>query len=151
SPLRVFQCAKNATSVARCDAATQMPVFTGQHGGATTPFIAEHTLSVPSPPALTPADFSNTTCQITAAPYFAVSFVSASPVTMSTSAPLAPPLTFDISINPTGAVNTTSHVATIGGTATCNRAAFVEINGQVAQLIPFQGVSLLSLSDMNPA
>jgi hypothetical protein len=150
SALRVFQCAKNATNVTRCDAATQMPVVTGPHGGGTTPFIVEHTLRVPSPTLLTPVDCTKTTCKIVVVIGFPGTFVAAYPVTMNPSAPLAPPLTFGISINPTGTVNTTTHVATIGGTATCNRAAFVEINGQVAQLIPFQGVSLLSVSEIDP-
>jgi hypothetical protein len=43
-------------------------------------------------------------------------------------------------------VNHHTKVATIDGTVTCNRAAIVDVSGELTELIPFHGVFLVSSS-----
>ncbi len=44
-----------------------------------------------------------------------------------------PPLVFDLSLNATGSVKPSTGIATVSGTVTCSKRAFVQLSGQLEQ------------------
>jgi hypothetical protein len=137
----VVECALGAVNANGCDLRTLQYPTTDANGHVVTPFIVGAKLST----ANGPVDCRTTACSIGAGT-FDQSATAGAPITFNPTAPLAPPLHVGVTVAPNGQVNNRTNVATIHGTVTCNRAAILDVSGQLTQAIPFHGVSLVSSS-----
>jgi hypothetical protein len=135
----VLECVLGAVDENGCDLNTLQYVTTDANGHVSTPFIVTAALST----ANGHVDCRATSCSIGAGT-FDQSTTAGHALSFNPTAPLAPALHLGLTVNTNGGVNNHTNVATIDGTLMCNRAAIVELYGQLTQLIPFHGVSLVS-------
>jgi hypothetical protein len=73
-------------------------------------------------------------CILGAANYANYAESAGIPLTFNPSAPTPPALVIGASVAPTGTVDKKTGVATISGNVSCNRPAFVTVNGQLSQI-----------------
>jgi hypothetical protein len=139
--IAVVECGPSAVDENGCDLRTLQYLTTDANGHVVTPFIVGAELSTFNGSV----DCRTAGCSIGAGTFDASTTAGAS-IAFNPIAPLAPPLQLGLTVDPTGHVNNHTNVATIDGVVTCNRAAIVYVSGQLTQLIPFHGVSLVSSS-----
>jgi len=137
----VVECGPGATNANGCDLQTLHYVTTDATGHAVTPFIVAAELSTFNGSV----DCRTTTCRLGAGTLDASTTAGVS-IAFNPTTPLAPPLQLGLTVAATGKVNHHTKAATIDGILTCNRAAIVDVSGQLTQLIPFRGVYLVSSS-----
>ena len=135
----VLECVLGTANANGCDLNTLQYVTTDASGHVSAPFIVTAALST----ANGHVDCRAASCSIGAGT-FDQSTTAGHAISFKPTAPLAPALHLALTVNANGGVNNHTNVATIGGTLTCNRAAIVELYGQLTELIPFHGVSLVS-------
>ena len=139
--IAVVECGPGAVDANGCDLRTLQYVTTDANGHVVTPFVVAAVLS----PFNGSVDCRTAVCTVGAGT-FDVSATAGASIAFNPTAPLAPPLQLGLTVDPTGKVNNHTNVATIDGTVTCNRAAIVDVSGELTQMIPFHGVSLVSSS-----
>jgi Neocarzinostatin family len=137
----VVECVLGAVNANGCDLRTLQYVTTDASGHVVTPFIVSAKLATSNGTV----DCRTVSCSIGAGT-FDLSATAGAPITFNPTGPLAPPLHMGVTVAPNGQVNNRTNVATITGTVTCNRAAIIDVSGQLTQTIPFHGVSLVSSS-----
>ena len=139
--IAVVECGPGAIDANGCDLRTLQYLTTDANGQLVTPFIVAAVLSTFNGTV----DCRTAACSVGAGT-FDLSATAGAPIAFNPTAPLAPPLQLGLTVDPTGKVNNRTNVATISGTVTCNRTAIVYVSGELTQLIPFHGVSLVSSS-----
>lgn len=142
--IAAVQCGPGAVNANGCDLSTLQYVTTDANGHVTTAFVVAAVLSTGSGNV----DCRTVTCRVGAGT-FDQSVTAGQAIAFSPTAPIAPPLHLGLTLDANGQVNNHTNVATIDGTLTCNRAAIVDLYGQLTELIPFHGVSLVSSADFD--
>jgi hypothetical protein len=139
--IAVIECGPGATNENGCDPQTLQYLTTDANGHVSTPFIVAAKLSTFNGAV----DCRTSACRLGAGTFDASTTAGAA-IAFNPTAPLAPPLHLSLTVDPNGQVNSHTNVATVDGTVTCNRIAIVDVSGELTQLIPFHGVSLVSSS-----
>jgi hypothetical protein len=147
-PIAIIECSPKATNEVGCDTRTLTYAVTGPKGGVNATFIVARDLLVSIPRPGTKVDCRKTHC-IIGVGTFDEQTIGGTKIAFKPNSGLAPALKVNVTVNSAGTVDTTSHVATVGGTIKCNRASLVNISGEVDQLIPFFGVWAVSRSYLN--
>jgi hypothetical protein len=127
----VIECQTGATSQSNCDLSSYRVVTASTTGTVSTPFIASRVLN------LFPAHIDCAVagaCILAAANINNYSEAASTPLTFDPHAPVPPPLTMSGTLSPSGTVVPKTGVATLYGTVTCNRPAYVSINGELRQI-----------------
>jgi hypothetical protein len=128
--IAVVECQAGATSESNCDISNYVDIAASSSGDFSTPFIASRYLQIGS--ATVDCAVSGA-CILVAANLANTSEATGTSLTFDPTAPPPPALALGATLSPTGTVNHKTGVATLSGTVTCNRAAVVNVTGQVSQ------------------
>jgi hypothetical protein len=139
--IAMVECGPGSTDANGCDLQTLQYVTTDENGHVAARFVVAAELSTFNGAV----DCRTGGCTLGAGTFDA-STTAGAPIAFNPSTPVAPPLQLGLTVAATGRVNHHTKAATINGTLTCNRAAVVDVSGQLTQLIPFRGVWLVSSS-----
>ena len=139
--IAVVECGPGAAGEDGCDLQTLHYLSTDASGNAATRFVVTAELSTFNGAV----NCRNAACTLGAGTFDA-STTAGAPIAFNPTTPIAPPLQLGLTVAATGTVKPHTKAATINGTLTCNRAAVVDVSGQLTQLIPFLGVWLVSSS-----
>jgi hypothetical protein len=139
--IAVVECGPGAAGEDGCDLQTLHYLSTDASGDAVTRFVVAAELSTFNGTV----DCRTSSCTLGAGTFDA-STTAGAPIAFNPTTPIAPPLQLGLTVAATGGVKPHTKAATISGTLTCNRAAIVDVSGQLTQLIPFRGVWLVSSS-----
>ncbi len=129
--IAVVECQAGAVSESGCDISTaEFSTTASSSGDFSTPYIVSRNIQV----GLGTIDCAvSGACALAAANFANISENASTSLTFDPTAPPPPALTIGATLSPTGTVNHKTGVATLSGTVTCNRPAFVSVSGQVSQ------------------
>jgi hypothetical protein len=127
----LVECEAGALNESDCDLTTLQTVATDLSGGLVSPYIVSRALVVGGTSidcAVPPG------CALGSANLADVSQAASTPLRFDPSLPFAPPLQLSVAVDPTGTVKPRTGFSTLTGSLTCNRAALVELQGELKQI-----------------
>jgi len=132
--IAVIECQTGATGAANCDLSTYELTTASSTGSISTSFIASRYLHISNPTPTTTDCAVPGACILGAANYANFSESAFTPLSFNPAAPTPPALVLGGSLSPAGSVVKKTGVATLSGTVTCNRPAFVSVSGELSQI-----------------
>jgi hypothetical protein len=129
----VIECQTGATSESGCDLSTYITVTASTGGSFSTPFIASRFIHPGGGTTSLDCAVSGA-CFLGAANIADLSEGASTPLSFNPTAPTPPPLAIGGTLSPTGTVGKKTGVATLSGTVTCNRPAYISVNGELSQV-----------------